>query len=374
MSTLENIKSTNKNLIFILSIIFFSFFAKFIIITFYAGHADIYNALSFMEYFDNGQDVTGMPYSPFSYIFPYYSSYLLKYISIDYFVSLRIFTFFSEIFLFFSLRGLTFLDDKRLSLLVFFNPFLLLYSGIHGQIDIWAISFAFLSLKKNNNFEEFFRGFYLAMSCLIKPLFIPLILIFFLKNNKINFEFLISFGLVFLIPFFMVNIEYISLLNLFLIINKFSVSEFDINFFYNFPSIIETILILIFIFSLILIKKNMLAIILFLPMIILIKGAFNLQYIAWLIPLFIFNYKLGFFTSLFFSILYIFFILNSYNSTELFLNSSALSLNNNIFGNNFISFSKSNEFIKLLEKLIIFFSFILIAINVIFFYKNYREK
>ena len=375
MDLLKKQKLINSNLIFISSIILFSFLFKFLFMIFYAGHSDIYNALSFMEYFDNKQDTSGMPYSPFSYIFPYYSSYLLKYISIDYAISLRIFTFFSEILLFFSLRGLTLLDDKKLSLLIFLNPFLMLYSGIHGQIDLWAISFAFLSLRKNENFTEVFRALYLGISCLIKPVFLPIILFYIIKQKKINFEFLISFGIIFFIPYFAVNIGYMSIFNLYLILYKFTASGFmSIDFFYNFPSLIENILIILFICLLTLTKRKILIVVLFLPVLILIKSGFNTQYIAWLMPLFILNYRVGFLTSIFFSILYIFLIFNSFDNTGLLLNSSALSLNNSIFGNNFISQPISTELMKLFYKIFSITSPVLIAYNVYFFCRNHNEK
>jgi hypothetical protein len=366
-------KKLRKNdLLFVMAIISFSFCIKYLVIIFYAGHSDIYNALSHVEYFDKKQDVSGMPYSPFSYIFPYYSSYFLKNISIDFLTSLRIFTFFSEILLFYSLRGLIPIQDKKLCILIFFNPFLILYTGIHGQIDIWAFAFAFLSIgnKNERNNSEFYRGFYLSISCLIKPIFLPLIALYIIKNKKINYIFILSFAVFFLIPYFLTGNEYISLLNIYHLLTKFLVSGFDINFFYKFPNIIEIFLILTLIIYLFFLKGEIQKFIIFLPAVIIIKGGLNAQYIAWLIPLFIYNKRIGFLSSSFFSILYIYLIFNSFNSSGLFLNSSALSLNNTIFGNNYISSPLSTETMFFFGKILSFFSFIIILFNLLIFYRK----
>ena len=166
-----------------------------------------------------------------------------------------------------------------------------------------------------------------------------------------------------------------SIFNLYLILYKFTASGFmSIDFFYNFPSLIENILIILFICLLTLTKRKILIVVLFLPVLILIKSGFNTQYIAWLMPLFILNYRVGFLTSIFFSILYIFLIFNSFDNTGLLLNSSALSLNNSIFGNNFISQPISTELMKLFYKIFSISSPVLIAYNVYFFCRNHNEK
>jgi hypothetical protein len=148
--------------------------------------------------------------------------------------------------LFYSLRGLIPVQDKKLCILIFLNPFFIFYTGIQGQIDIWAIAFAFLSItkKKEKKNSEFYRGFYLSISCLIKPIFLPLIILYIIKNKKVNYFFILSFIIFFLTPYILTSSGYISLLNIYHILTKFLVSGFDINFFYKFSKIIENFLIL----------------------------------------------------------------------------------------------------------------------------------
>lgn len=362
----------------ILGIIFFALIIRFLIIFLFLGHSDPDNAAGFIENLNNQQDPLGMPYSIFSHIFPYYFPDFFKIINIDYHKGLRILSVVSEILLIISLNRLNIFNLKYLILFITLNPFLILYSGFHGQIDLWAISLVIFAISEFKSKNIYRSSFLFAFACLIKPMVIVAVFFFLTKEIKNNFKFLATFIITCAVPYILTFNLYIILKNLFLIFNYMILSSKASThvmwMFAEFTNPYSLILILMTIF---LLKKyydeSINQFILILPIIILLKGGLTSQYFAWIIPLLIFNHKIGILSSFFFSINYIFSYYNSYFINDEFSNIHAFALNNQILGSNLVSIPLDVETFNYIYLILSNLSMFLVLLNILYFVLRKRN-
>ena len=359
----------NKQFVLLVS---FGILIRLTIIFLFLGHSDPDNSAGFIENLNNQQDPLGMPYSIFSHIFPYYFPDFFKVINIDYHKALRIMSILSEILLIFSINRLNLFNTKYLIYFVSLNPFLILYSGFHGQIDLWAISFAILAISEFNKQKINNSSFLFAIACLIKPMVVISIFFLLTKNFKNNLKFLSIFIIVCCLPYILTFNFYIIFKNLFLIFNYMILaSKNATHVMWIFAELTNKYSLILIICSIIFLKRYSDKVInhfvLILPIVILLKGGLTSQYFAWLIPLLIFNFKLGIISSFIFSINYIFSYYNSYFVNNEFSNIHAFALNNRIFGDNLVliplNINTFNNIYLVLSNL----SMLLVLVNVIYF-------
>tara|TARA_B110000008_G_scaffold237479_1_gene243232 strand:+ start:1363 stop:2478 length:1116 start_codon:yes stop_codon:yes gene_type:complete len=360
-----------------LSIIIFCLSIRLLIIFLFLGHADLDNIAGFVENLNNQQDPLGMPYSIFAHIFLYLPD-LFKIINIDYFKALRIMSILSEILLIYSIYRLNIFNIKYLTYFVALNPFLILYSGLHGQIDLWAIGFAILAISEFSKKEITRCSFLFALACLIKPMVLVTIFFFLTKDLKNNLKFLSIFTLTCAVPYILTFNFYIIFKNLFIIFSYMILSTKSSThimwFFTEFTNPYSLILIIL---SIILLKKYFNKIIhqfiLILPIIILLKGGLASQYFAWLIPILIFNSKIGIMSSFIFSISYIFSYFYFYFIDGELSNVHSFALNNKFFFDNvvFLPFDAItfNNIYLVLSNISMF----LVLINVVYFIVRKRN-
>ena len=358
-------------------LISFAFLIRLSIIFLFLGHSDPDNAAGFIENLNNQQDPLGMPYSIFSHIFPYYFPEFFKIINIDYLKGLRIMSMLSEILLIFSISRLKIFNIKYLIYFVALNPFLILYSGFHGQIDLWAISFAILAISELNKKKIISPAFLFAFACLIKPMVVVSIFFFLTKNLRNNLKFLSVFILTCILPYILTFNFYIILKNLFLIFNYMILaSKNTTHVMWIFAEFTNKYSLILIILSIIFLKrysdKTINHFVLILPIVILLKGGLASQYFSWLIPLLIFNLKVGIISSFIFSINYIFSYYNSFFANGEFSNINSFALNNRFFGDNVVlipfDISTFNNIYLVLSNISMF----LILANVIYFI--YQKK
>ena len=357
----------NMNKTFILIIILI--LVRLLLIIFFNGHGDNDNVLGYMENLLNGQNPNGINYSPFAYIFPYYYAYILNFFYIDFSSAVKILTVFSEIFLFFSIKKVFNIQLNARNIFLFFcNPLLIVFSSIHGQIDLLAISFAYYSfyyffIAK----ERFFSSLLMSISFLIKPIFAPLLFFFCKWNNRINIVFFIYLCAFFSIPFFLTSNLFISLDNLYTLISVLLTRKSDhITTFIAIPYYLTNFIIFIFIFFLFFIEKKKVLVII-LPLVLVIKSSAASHYLIWCLPMLFFNKRFGLITSIFLSINILLSYVREYYLENLFVNFNAFALNNNIFGQNLPSPLFSSDQFLILFNTFGTISFILIFVNVIFF-------
>jgi len=351
---------------------------RLLIIFLFLGHGDLDNGSGFVENLNSQQDPLGMPYPIFSHIFPYYFADLFKFLNFNFSQGLRILTLASEVLLVISIHRLKIIKLKYLIYFIALNPFLILYTGLQGQIDLWAIAFTLLAISEANKNRILRAAFLFSLACLIKPMVIISIFFFFNKNIKDNFNFLIIFSLTFIFPFLLTFNFYIILKNIFIIFSYMTASKNETHiawFLTDFTNTYSLILIIFSIFFLKLyIKKTSDQFILILPIVLLMKGGLSSQYFSWLIPLLIFNYKLGIISSFIFSMNYILSYFLPFFKTGSLVNSNAFALNNNLIGNNMVLIPFDDVSFNILYQIFSNISLFLILANIIYFIYRGQKK
>jgi hypothetical protein len=363
-----------NNLKFYIPLFLLAFLIRLTVAIFFQGHSDLFNGHAFHEQLINLQDPTGLPYTPFSYIFPYYFAKILSIFGINYFLSLKLISFASEIFLFISLINF-FENKKSLFLFIFFNPFLIIFTGLHAQIDLWSIGFLFFAVNEFEKNNESSGMLFFTLSVLIKPIFLPLVIVFIFYKKKFSIISALIFIILFSLPFVLTNSLYLIFQTSMLFFFQFLKSSFQNNFLLHINDLISNIIILIFLLYLIFSnKKKNLILYCFLPFLIIIKGGFNLQYLAWLVPLLIYNKILGLYSSVLVSMAFLFLFQDAYYSSGIYINLNAIALNNKIFGNNIVEPIINKNLYFDLKFIIINFVYLVIFTNLILFLKNEKNK
>lgn len=356
----------------LISTIIFALFLRFIIISIFFGHSDPDGAAAYIENLNNYQDPLGMPYSLFSHIFPYYFADLFKTINVDYHKGLRILTVLSEIFLIYSINRLKLINPKYLIYFISLNPILIFYSGLHGATDLWSISFVFLAISEFKNKKILHCSFLFSIACLIKPMVVVSILFFISKDFKDNFKFFLIFIITCIIPYMLTFSFYMILKNLLLIFNYMILSSKSSThimwFLSDFTNKYSLFLIIISIIILIkYIPSKFDQFVLILPIVLLLKGGLAGQYFSWIVPLLIFNSKLGIISSFVFAINYSLSFYHSYFTEGIFTNIRAFTLNNRFFGDNVVIIPFNAEVFNYLNISISNISMFLILTNIIYF-------
>ena len=120
-------------------------------------------------------------------------------------------------------------------------------------------------------------------------------------------------------------------------------------------------------------KETIHQFILILPIVILLKGGLSSQYFAWLIPILIFNFKIGIISSFIFSLNYFLSYFYYYIEEGNFFNINAFALNNNLFLNNVVFFPIDHATFDKIYLILSNISIFLILINIAYFIKGKRN-
>jgi len=120
-------------------------------------------------------------------------------------------------------------------------------------------------------------------------------------------------------------------------------------------------------------KETIHQFILILPIVILLKGGLHSQYFAWLIPILIFNFKIGIISSFIFSLNYFLSYFRNYIEEGNFYNVNAFALNNNLFLNNVVFFPIDQATFDKIYLILSNITIFLILINIAYFIKGKRN-